>query len=104
MTFNVLLMYIVHMSQTALTIKIDSQVKKEAQELAKRLGLSLSAIIENNLKTTVRERQVVFKDELIPNAKFARQLRRIERDVKEGKNLSGPFNSYEELERHLNEL
>lgn len=92
------------MSQVAVTIKIDAQVKKEAQELAKRLGLSLSAIIENNLKTTVRERKVVFEDEFVLNKKTARELRRAERDIKAGKNLSGPFNSYEELEEYLNQL
>lgn len=92
------------MSQTAVTIKIDSQVKKEAQELAKRLGLSLSAIIENNLRTTVRQRRVVFEDELKLNEKTAKELRQAEIDIKAGRNMSPAFHSYEELEEYLNTL
>ena len=48
------------MSQIAVTIKIDADVKAHAQKLASRLGLSLSAIVENQLKEVIRERRVVF--------------------------------------------
>jgi addiction module RelB/DinJ family antitoxin len=92
------------MSQIPVTIKIDADLKQDAQKLAKSLGLSLSAIIENKLRQVVRERRVVFEEELVPNQKTADELRQIEADVKAGRNLSGPFKSAEELERHLNNL
>jgi addiction module RelB/DinJ family antitoxin len=92
------------MSQIPVTIKIDADLKQEAQKLAKNLGLSLSAIVENKLRQAVRERRIVFEEELVPNAQTAKQLREIEADIKAGRNLSGPFETFEELEKHLDSL
>ena len=92
------------MSQTPITIKIDSSVKQQAQDLAQKLGLSLSTIVENKLREVVRERRVIFEEELIPNKKTAKDLEKIETDIKANRNLSGPFNTFEELEDHLNSL
>lgn len=92
------------MSQIPITVKIDASLKQEAQKLAKSLGLSLSAIVENKLKEVVRERRVIFEEELIPNKKTAKELRRVEEDVRTGRNLSGPFKTFEELEQHLDNL
>jgi addiction module RelB/DinJ family antitoxin len=92
------------MSQVPITVKIDADVKQQAQKLAKRLGLSLSTVVENKLREVVNERRVVFEEELIPNEMTAKELEIIEADIKAGRNLSGPFNTFEELERHLNNL
>lgn len=92
------------MKQSALTIKVDAQVKADAQKVAKSLGLSLSAIIENKLREVVRERRVVFEEDFTPNAKTAKQLKEIEADVAAGCNLSGPFEDIDALEKHLNSL
>lgn len=70
------------MNQIPLTIKIDADVKQQAQKLAKSLGLSLSAIIENKLKEVVRERRIVFEENYIPNDKTAKELQKIEADAK----------------------
>lgn len=87
-----------------MTIKIDADIKAQAQEVAKSLGLSLSAIIENKLKEVVRERRVVFEDDFTPNAKTAKLLAQIEEDVRAGRNMSGPFKTIDALEDHLNSL
>ncbi|HVC36751.1 MAG TPA: type II toxin-antitoxin system RelB/DinJ family antitoxin [Candidatus Dormibacteraeota bacterium] len=92
------------MSQVPMTIKIDADVKQQSQKLARRLGLSLSAIVENKLREVVAERRVVFEEELIPNEKTAKELVKIEADIKAGRNLSKTFTSFEELEKHLNSL
>lgn len=78
------------MSQIAVTVKIDSDLKKEAQELAKASGLSLSAVVENKLReVVVRERCVVFEEVPTPNKKTRELFAEIEADVKNGKYLSG---------------
>jgi addiction module RelB/DinJ family antitoxin len=92
------------MSQIAITVKIDADVKEQAQRLAKRLGLSLSTVVENKLREVVSERRVVFEEEFVPNKKTAKELEQIEADIKAGRNLSEPFNTFEELEAHLNSL
>lgn len=96
--------YTIHMKQVPMTIKIDSEVKSDAQKVAKSLGLSMSAIIENKLREVVRERRVVFEEDTTPNAKTAKLFAEIEEDAKAGRNMSKPFNTYEELEEHLNSL
>jgi len=92
------------MKQIAVTIKIDDQLKADAQKLAKNMGLSLSAIVENKLREVVRERRVVFEEELVPNEKFAKELKEIEADIKAGRNITGTFNSFEGLKEHLDSL
>ncbi|MFZ1323965.1 MAG: DUF6364 family protein [Candidatus Saccharimonadales bacterium] len=92
------------MEQTPITLKIDSTVKKDAQKLAKSLGLSLSAIVENKLREVIRERRVVFEEPLDMSPKATRRFRKLEEDVKAGRNISGSFNSFEELEERLNSL
>lgn len=92
------------MSQIPVTIKIDADLKLEAQKLAKNLGLSLSAIVENKLREVVRERRVLFEEELIPNKKTATELRQIQEDVKSGRNMSKPLRTVEALEDYLKNL
>lgn len=89
------------MSQIPVTVKIDAKLKHEAQRLAKSMGLSLSAIVENKLKEVIRERRVVFEEELVPNKKTARQLEQIEADIKAGKNISPVFDSVDDMFTHL---
>jgi len=60
------------MSQIPITVKIDAKLKKDAQKLAKNLGLSLSAIVENKLREVVNERRVVFEEPLVPNKRTAK--------------------------------
>lgn len=92
------------MSQVPITVKIDAELKQQAQKLAQRLGLSLSTVVENKLREVVNERRVVFEEDLIPNEKTAKELEIIEADIKANRNLSDQFNTFEELERHLNKL
>ena len=84
-----------------LNIKTDAVLKKRAQETAERIGLPLSSVINNYLKTFIEERQVTFSERLVPNKKTAVLLRRIDKDIKAGKNLVGPFHSAEEMDKHL---
>lgn len=92
------------MSQTPLTIKIDSKVKTDAQKLAKSLGLSLSAIIENQLREVVRDRRVVFEESPVPNKQLAKAIRQAEADIESGKNIAGPFSTIEEFRAHMEAL
>lgn len=92
------------MSQIPITIKIDSTIKADAQKLAKSLGLSLSAIIENQLRKVVEDRRVVFEEQLTPTPYLQKIIDEVEEDIKHNRNMSGPFNTVEELEKHLDRL
>lgn len=88
--------------KTMLNIKTDASLKKRAKETASRIGLPLSAVINNYLKTFVEERQVTFSERLAPNKKTAALLRRVDKDIKARRNLVGPFHSAKEMVESLN--
>ncbi|MES2971521.1 MAG: type II toxin-antitoxin system RelB/DinJ family antitoxin [Patescibacteria group bacterium] len=91
------------MIQVPMTIKIDDELKKESQALAKKLGLSLSAIIENKLREVVRDRRVVFEEVLEPTPYLEKIMRQAEKDLKTGKNIVGPLSADEFID-HLKTL
>jgi addiction module RelB/DinJ family antitoxin len=92
------------MSQSVLTIKIDTDLKAASQAIAKSMGLSLSSVIENKLREVVRDRRVVFTEQLVPNSSTLSELLAIEDDVAAGRNLSPVFSSFDSLENHLSNL
>jgi len=80
-----------------LSIKTDSKLKKEAQKIAKEMGLSMSVLVNQGLRKLVETRSVTFQAPLIPNAKTGRALKKAMADIKAGKNLYGPFKSGKEM-------
>lgn len=83
--------------KTMLNIKIDNKLKEKAQKVAKELGLPLSVVLNNYLKEFVREKRVVFGASLTLNKKTAQELDGILKDRKEGKNMTGPFDSFDDF-------
>ncbi|MFQ5661979.1 MAG: type II toxin-antitoxin system RelB/DinJ family antitoxin [Candidatus Paceibacteria bacterium] len=92
------------MEKTLLNIKIDRNLKKKAQKTAKELGLPLGTIINAQLRDLVRDKRVVFSTPLVPNARTRKLLDRIEKDIQEGKNTVGPFESGKEVQEYLDSL
>ena len=52
--------YFRYMAKTLISIKVDKEVKEKAQEIARELGFSLSAIVNAYLKQFIRTREVYF--------------------------------------------
>ena len=48
---------------TVLHVKIDEDLKKEAQAIAKKLGLSLSTVVAHGLQNFVDTKSITFSDE-----------------------------------------
>lgn len=88
--------------QTMLSIKIDKTLKQEAQKVAHSLGVSLNAVINQNIKNFVGARTVTFSSHPVPNKKTLTLLNKISSDAKKGKNIIGPFYSAEEMLKSLN--
>ncbi len=91
----------VNMEKTVLNIKTDKKVKKEAQEVAKELGLPLGTIINAYLRELTREKRVVFSVPPVPNYKLQKLMEKVRSDKK--KKFEKPL-TYEEAVRHLNKL
>jgi len=67
-----------------LSIKTDSKLKKEAQKVAKEMGLSMSVLVNQSLRKLVETRSITFQASLVPNAKTGRELKRAIAEIKAG--------------------
>ena len=89
------------MSKTVLNVKIDPNTKRDAQKLARDLGLPLSTLVNAQLKQLIRERNVSFTAPFRMSRTLERKLKTAERDLKNGRNVSPAFQSGEEMDRYL---
>src|SRR5260370_33167934 len=76
------------MNTTFLHIKIEPGIKKQAQETADELGLSLSAVMKALLKQFIRTKHLSVGIPEIPNEYLARSLKQSDEDIKAGKVIS----------------
>ena len=76
------------MNTTSLHIKIESNVKKQAQEVADELGLSLSAVTKVLLKQFIRTKRLSVELDETPNAYLRQSLKQSDEDIKAGRTLS----------------
>lgn len=83
-----------------LNVKTDEKLKKEAQMVAKDLGLPLGTIVNNFLKSFVAEKRVVFGGQLEPNIQTQKILDGAISDIKKGKNLTR-FDTLEEMDEFI---
>lgn len=74
------------MSYAVVVTKVDPQTKKQAQEIAKELGISLSAVIKRFLRQFIRTKSVTFSmEDEIPNEATRKILHKAELNWKKGK-------------------
>lgn len=92
------------MAKTTINIKADKNVKEKAQKLARDLGMPLSTVINAYLNQFIRTKEVHFylEGELKPSVK--RRLNRLQKEAKEGKNLSPVFRTGREMDAYLKSL
>jgi DNA-damage-inducible protein J len=91
------------MSNTAIYIKTETQTKKEAQKVARELGLSLSAIVNGFLKRFIKTKTVTFSaNEEIPNERTLAIMKQAEKNYKEG-NTSPLFDNAKVMEKWFDE-
>lgn len=87
------------MTPVSTNIKIDPELKREAQALFNELGLNLSTAINLFLRQSVREQAIPFRvGKSAPNDETLRAIR----DARNGVGLSRGFSSVTELMEDLN--
>lgn len=91
------------MEKTLINLKTEKTLKRNAQRVAKELGLPLGTIINAYLKEFVREKRVVFSAPPVPNKQTRKLLKRIAADIRVGRNVSKPL-TYEEATEYLDRL
>jgi addiction module RelB/DinJ family antitoxin len=73
------------MNTTSLHIKIEPDVKVQAQEIADELGLSLSAVVKALLKQFIRTKHLSVGASEIPSDYLIRSLKQSDEDIKVGR-------------------
>ena len=87
------------MATTNITMRIDEDLKSQLQELVSNLGMDMTTFFTISAKQAVREQRIPFSVSMdVLNADTIRAID----DVRQGRNLSGPFSSVEELMEDLN--
>ena len=81
------------------TLRVDENLKKEAETLFSELGLNLTSAFNIFLRQSVRERQIPFR--VTKNVPNAASLAAIEASEK-GEELYGPYDSVSDLMEALN--
>lgn len=87
------------MSTTNINVRIDENLKKDADQLFSDLGLNMSTAITMFLKSAISNNGIPF--EIKRKEPHAETIAAIE-DVLNGRNLVGPFNSVDKLMEDLN--
>ena len=79
---------------TSMTIRINKDIKNQAQSIYSELGIDMTTAINVFLRQSIRSKGFPFDVNLrTPNAETLQAMH----DVQEGKNLVGPFASVKEL-------
>ncbi|MEK7117307.1 MAG: hypothetical protein AAB861_00860, partial [Patescibacteria group bacterium] len=82
-------------------IKADKDIKEKAGRTAKEMGLPLSTVVNAYLRQFIAERRITFSVPLKPSKKLEKILRETDQDIKEGKNIEGPFYTAEDMMKSL---
>lgn len=91
------------MSNTALTIRTDSETKKAISDFAASIGLSTSAFATAILLQVVRDGRVVLTPTLQPTPYLEQVMRKAKADQKAGKNFTA-VHTKEELDDFFKSL
>lgn len=89
------------MTKTLLNVRTDPEVKKEAKQIAKELGVPLSTVVNSYLKEFIRNKELhlTFTPQVRPE--IAKMLKQASRDYKKRKGVDGPFKTAKEVTDYL---
>lgn len=87
--------------KTVIHIKSDKEVKENAQRAAKELGLTLTDVINAALRNFIRTREVIFSNTPRMTPELEKIIAKVEKDIKHNRNIFGPFETPEEMDKFL---
>lgn len=86
------------MSHVSMNIRMDSEIKKKAQELFSSLGMDMTTAINIFLRQAIQYDGLPFP---VQNVKLSKKTVTAIEDVENGRNLSPVFSSVEDAKRWL---
>lgn len=91
------------MKTAILNVKVDEQVKKQAQAVASSFGIPLSTLVNAYLIELGETRQIHFSAVEVMTPKMEKIIKQAEKEIKAGE-TSGPFETAEEAINYLKSL
>ncbi|HUB93881.1 MAG TPA: type II toxin-antitoxin system RelB/DinJ family antitoxin [Verrucomicrobiae bacterium] len=67
-----------------INLKTDPELKKAATQVANKLGVSVSAVLNNELRRFAAEQSVVFEVPEVPNEQTAKRLSTSKKQIEKG--------------------
>lgn len=90
---------------TQVIFTIDKKLKNKAMRKAKSFGLPFSSVLNLATRAFVDGKiNIGIVDNPPLNVKTRRELVTISNDIRKGKNLFGPFDSIEKMDKFLNSI
>lgn len=71
-------------THAVINIKIDPAIKSRAVRVAEKLGVSINAVLSNELRRFAAEESVTFDIPSVPNARTRNELSRSSEQIKNG--------------------
>lgn len=92
--------------KTVISVKVDKDVRDKARKVAKKIGVSLSMVVNSGLRQFAREERIVFQTEEAyqMSKKLEKKLTKIDADIRAGRNLSPGFKNAKEMDAYLDAL
>lgn len=91
------------MKTSVLNVKVDEQIKKQAQVVASSFGIPLSTLVNAYLMELAETGQIHFSAVEVMTPKMERLVEQADREIKAGQ-ISGPFSTTEEAINYLKSL
>lgn len=79
------------MKTAVINLKTDPALKSKAMKVADKLGISLSAVLNNELRRFTEERTVEFREPLKLRPEVERELKQTLKNIREGKEELSPI-------------
>ena len=73
------------MNTAVVNAKIDPQIKKKAQKIAAEIGVTLSDVIDAQLREFIEKKAITFRKPEIPSEYMKKALQESQEDVKAGR-------------------
>ena len=89
--------------KTVISVKVDKEVRDKARKVAKKIGVPLSMVVNQQLKRFVAQESIEFREPLVPNAKTRKILDKALREIYAGdmKDFSPGFTNMQDAIRWL---
>ncbi len=92
--------------KTVMSFKVDKDVRDKARKVAKKIGVPLSMVVNSGLRRFAQEERIVFQTEesYRMSKKLEQRLKKIDADIRAGRNASPAFSNTEDMDRYLDAI